>query len=273
MTTLPVTGNQAPRHPGATRPRRVALFATCIGDFATPGPVTATVEVLRAMGFSVDIPAAQTCCGQPALNSGFPREAARVQAHLLDSLDGADAVVTPAGSCAAMIAHHSPRLLGPTAAGRAGVAHLWEFTQFVEAFGQDLDLALDATVTYHDGCHMTRFLGERSTPRALLSRIRGLQLVEMRDSTTCCGFGGTFAAKLPELSVAMGDVKLANAQDTRAHYLVSADPGCLLHLQTRADATGRAVTTRHIAELVRDALPRTERPVPAGRTSEPEAGS
>jgi L-lactate dehydrogenase complex protein LldE len=236
------------------RPRRVTLFATCLGDFAAPGVLAATVEVLEAMGVQVDIPRDQTCCGQPALNSGFPREAGRVMRQTLDSLDGAEAVVTPAGSCAAMIVHHAERLLGSEAGARSGVTNLWEFTQFVEAFGQDLDLELDAAVTYHDGCHMTRLLGETRTPRALLGRIRGLRLVEMPDSDTCCGFGGTFSVKFPELSVAMSDVKLDNAASTGARYVVSADPGCLMQLQSRADAVGRPIQTRHIAEIVRDAL-------------------
>jgi len=243
----------APANRG-TRPDRVALFATCLADFAAPGLISATVEVLEAMGVQVDLPTEQTCCGQPALNSGFPKQAGRVMRQTLDSLEGAVAVVTPAGSCAAMMAHHAVRLLGPDAATRSGVRNLWEFTQFVEAFGQDLDLELDATVTYHDGCHMTRFLGERSTPRVLLSRIRGLRLVEMPDSDTCCGFGGTFSAKFPELSVAMSDVKLGNAASTGARYVVSADPGCLMQLQTRADAMGRPVQTKYIAEIVRDAM-------------------
>ena len=237
-----------------TRPDRVALFATCLADFAALGPLAATVEVLEAMGVEVDLPRNQTCCGQPALNSGFPKQAGRVMRRTLDSVEGAEAVVTPAGSCAAMIAHNAVRLLGPAAGSRSGVRHLWEFTQFVEAFGQDLYLELDATVTYHDGCHMTRFLGETSTPRALLSRIRGLRLVEMPDADTCCGFGGTFSVKFPELSVAMSDVKLDNVASTGARYVVSADPGCLMQLQTRADAMGRPLQTRHIAEVVRDAM-------------------
>ena len=238
----------------ATRPDRVALFATCLADFAAPGVMAATVEVLEGMGVGVDLPRGQTCCGQPALNSGFPKEAGRVMRQTLDSVEGAQAVVTTAGSCAAMITHNAVRLLGSGAGARSGVRDLWEFTQFVEAFGQDLDLELDASVTYHDGCHMTRFLGERSTPRALLNRIQGLSLVEMPDSDTCCGFGGTFSAKFPELSVAMSDVKLDNAAGTGADFVVSADPGCLMQLQTRADAMGRPVQTRHIAEIVRDAM-------------------
>jgi len=243
----------APANRGA-RPERVTLFATCLADFAAPELMAATVEVLEGMGVEVDLPRDQTCCGQPALNSGFPKEAGRVMRQTLDSVEGAEAVVTPAGSCAAMITHNAVRLLGTDAGTRSGVRNLWEFTQFVEAFGPDLDLELDATVTYHDGCHMTRFLGEKSTPRALLNRIRGLRLVEMPDSDTCCGFGGTFSAKFPELSVAMSDVKLDNAASTGARYVVSADPGCLMQLQTRADAMGRPVQTRHIAEIVRDAM-------------------
>lgn len=244
---------RTPSRPG-TRPERVALFTTCLADFAATGPLAATVEVLEAIGVEVTVPRDQTCCGQPALNSGFPAEAGRVLGQTLDSLDGAEAVVTLAGSCAAMIAHHSTRLLGPEAGSRSGVRNLWEFTQFVAAFGDGLDLELEATITYHDGCHMTRLLGERTAPRTVLGRIRGLRLVEMPDSDTCCGFGGTFSAKFPELSVAMADVKLDNAASARAQYVVSADPGCLMQLQTRADAEGRPIRTRHIAEVVRDAI-------------------
>lgn len=240
----------------AACPRRVTLFTTCLADFAAQGPLAAAIEVLEAMGAEVIVPRDQTCCGQPALNSGFPGQAGRVLGQTLSSLDGAEAVVTLAGSCAAMIAHHAEPLLGPAAADRAGVRNLWEFTQFVAAFGDHLDLELDATLTYHDGCHMTRLLGERTTPRQVLGRIRGLRLVEMGDSETCCGFGGTFSAKFPELSVAMADVKLDNAEAADVQYVVSADPGCLMQLQTRADATGRSLRTRHIAEIVRDALRR-----------------
>jgi len=242
----------------AARPARVGFWPTCMGDLAAAGPALAALEVVRAMGFDPVVPADAGCCGQPAFNSGQPRAAAPVLRHTVDAFAGCDAIVTVAGSCAAMVSHNGPGLV-PAASGFAD--RLWEFTQFVAAFGRDLPLRLDTTVTYHDGCHMTRVLGEHRTPREVLSRIEGLRLVEMVDADGCCGFGGTFAVKFPELSAAMADVKLEHAAITDVEWIVSADPGCLLHISGRADATGRPLRTRHIAEIVRDAL------VPAGVTA------
>lgn len=238
----------------AAPPRRVAVFGTCMGDFAAPGPVLAAVEVLRRLGFKVDLPKDQTCCGQPALNSGYPEAARAVVGRTLDALAGYDAVVTTAGSCAAMLVAHARELVGPSDPRADVIDRVWELTQFLVAFGGDLQLRLDATVTYHDSCHMTRTLGERSSPREVLGRIEGLRLLEMRGSDTCCGFGGTFCAKFPDLSVAMADVKLDQARATGAEYLVSADPGCLMHLQAGSLARGLGLRTRHVAELVRDAM-------------------
>jgi L-lactate dehydrogenase complex protein LldE len=246
--------------PRQVMPKTVALFVTCVGDLAYAGPPRACVEVLEAMGVSVEAPVGQTCCGQPALNSGYPAEATTLARRWLRTFAPYDAVVTTSGSCLSTVHHAYPRIL--QGAERQQVAELaaksWEFTQFVARFGQALELRLDASVTYHDSCHMLRTLRERSSPRELLNRIKGLTLVEMTDSEVCCGFGGTFATKLPDVSVAMADHKLTNARHTASHYLVSADPACLAHLQTRADATRAGIRTRHIAELVRDALVRTE---------------
>jgi L-lactate dehydrogenase complex protein LldE len=214
--------------------------------------------VLEAMGVRVEVPAAQTCCGQPALNSGHPDGARALMRHWLRVFAPYEAVVTPSGSCAAMVHHHVARLCDPGPAERDLVARTYEFSQFVAAFGADLDLRLDATATYHDSCHMARMLGERQAPRTVLKRIAGLRLTEMTDHDACCGFGGTFAAKFPDVSVAMADTKLGQARATGAELLVSADPGCLTHLRTRAEAAGRPVVTRHVAEVVRDALTRTE---------------
>jgi len=236
-----------------TPPTRVAVFGTCMGDFAAPGPVLAAVEVLRGLGFEVDLPRGQTCCGQPALNSGYPDAARSVLRESIGALAAYDAVVTIAGSCAAMLVVHARHLIGADDPHAAVLDRVWELTQFLVEFGRPAPLRLDATVTYHDSCHMTRTLGERTAPREVLAGIEGMQLVEMRGSDTCCGFGGTFCAKFPDLSVAMADVKLDQARATGADYLVSADPGCLMHLQARALARGLDVRTRHVAELVRDA--------------------
>ncbi len=244
-----------------TPPARVQLFTTCVADLAVPGPAAAAVEVLEAVDVEVAVPRAQSCCGQPALTSGFPREAAQVARGWLDAFEDADAVVTVSGSCAAMIHHHLPRILdGADAERAAGLAQrTFELSQFL--VGHDLvpPLRLEARVAYHDACHMLRSLGERNTPRALLSRIDGLELRELADPEICCGFGGTFATRFPEVSVAMADDKLAQAETADVDWLVSADAGCLLHVQGRADCTGRPVRTRHIAQLVHDALPAAAR--------------
>ncbi|MGH3342594.1 MAG: (Fe-S)-binding protein [Carbonactinosporaceae bacterium] len=242
------------RSPGM---KRVALFVSCLADLAAPGPARGAVEVLEALGFGVDVPLSQTCCGQPALNSGYPGAARRLMRHWLDVFEPYDTVVSPSGSCTATVHHQYERVLdGPDRErARALADRTYELSQFVAVHGAGLPLALDATVTYHDSCHMLRSLGEHDAPRIVLGRITGLRLVEMPSAEVCCGFGGTFAAKFADLSVAMADRKLADAQQTGAHYLVSADPGCLMHLSARARAAGLPVITRHLAELLRDALP------------------
>lgn len=243
----------------------VALFATCMTDFAAPGPAAAAVRVIEAMGYSVEVPQGQSCCGQPALNSGYPEAAARLIGSWSRAFDGYAAVVSVAGSCAATMHHHGPALAVTSAAGAGAAAaldralpRLWEFSQFVAEFGGDIDLALDAEVTYHDSCHMTRMLGERHTPREVLARIRGVRLTEMTDSDTCCGFGGTFSVKFPEVSTAMADFKLDAAAESGARYVVSSDPGCLTHLAARALRRGRHsgpdMRFLHLAELVDLAL-------------------
>lgn len=251
--------------PAADRPRRpgtVALFVTCVGDLVAPGPVRAAVEVLEAMGITVEVPAAQTCCGQPALNSGYPGEARTLARRWLRTFTPYDAVVSASGSCTATVGHGYSRILDGEERRQAEelAARTWEFTQFVAEFGGQLRLRLDATVTYHDSCHMLRTLGERRTPRDVLARIEGLTLVEMPDSEVCCGFGGTFATKLPDVSVAMADHKLGNALATSSQYLVSSDPACLMHLSGRAGVAATGVQPRHIAEIVRDAIVPQEAP-------------
>lgn len=252
----PGTGGRPHENP----PRTVALFVSCIADLAAPGPARATVEVLEAMGCEVVVPRQATCCGQAALNSGYREEARRLMHHWIEAFRGYDAVVSPSGSCTSTVHHHYPRVLARPWATRAReiVERSYELSQFVAAFGRGLRLRLDATVTYHDSCHMLRSMGEQAAPREVLARVDGLRLVELANPDTCCGFGGTFATKFPEVSVAMGDQKLAEAAATDTHYLVSADPGCLMHLGTRAEYAGQAgrVQPRHVAEVLRDALPR-----------------
>lgn len=232
--------------------KKVALFSTCIADFAAPGPATAAKDVLTRLGWDVEVPTRQSCCGQPALNSGFPDEAAKLVTSWLDTFSRYEHVVTIAGSCAAMLLHHGPELVAKRR--HKPFPKLWEFSQFLVEHHPDIKLHFDARVTYHDSCHMTRMLGERTTPRQVLSKVDGLTLVEMADSDTCCGFGGTFSVKFPEVSTAMADMKLGTVQETAADYLVSSDPGCLTHLAARAKDQKKNVKTLHLAELVQMAL-------------------
>lgn len=250
-------------------PRRVALFLSCAVDFAMPKAGTATQRVLEAMGVEVVVPPAQSCCGQVALNSGHTGPARVLSRHWVQTFAAFDAVVSPSGSCVATVHHGLQRLAQASWAGQAREVadRTWELTQFLAEYGADLPLALDARVAWHDSCHMLRTLGEKEAPRTVLRRIDGLELHEVVDSESCCGFGGTFATRFPELSCSMADSKLRTAAEADLTYLVSADPGCLLHLAGRAQDTGASVPTIHIAELVLRAM--TGSPVTTTRRAQP----
>ncbi|MGI8948168.1 MAG: (Fe-S)-binding protein [Ornithinimicrobium sp.] len=250
--SMPATGTGH----GGVRPRRVALFLSCAVDFAMPRAGTAAQRILEAMGIEVVVPPAQSCCGQVALNSGHTGPARMLSRHWVDTFAPFDAVVSPSGSCVATVHHGIQRLAeeGWADEAREVAGRTWELTQFLAEYGADLPMALDARVAWHDSCHMLRTLGEKESPRTVLQRIEGLELHEVADSESCCGFGGTFATKFPELSCTMADRKLRTAAEADLTYLVSADPGCLLHLGGRAENTAARVPTIHIAELVLQAM-------------------
>ena len=237
-------------------PRTVALFLSCAADLAMPSAATAAREVLEALGVRVVVPPAQSCCGQVALNSGHRAPAAALARRWVEVFEPYDAIVSPSGSCVATVHHGMQRIADESWAerARAVASRTQEFTQFLAEHGAGLRLSLRATVAWHDSCHMFRGLGERHSAREVLRRIDGLTLHEVPDSAACCGFGGTFATKFPELSCEMADRKLRSAEEAEVTHLVSADPGCLLHLGGRSTKTGRAVRTMHVAELVRDAM-------------------
>ncbi len=236
---------------------RVALFLSCAAGLDAAGPAPAATEVLRATGAEVECPRTQTCCGQVAVNSGYPEQAARLARHWIETFEGYDTVVGISGSCTASAHHQFPRLLDGRWRVRAErlAERTVEFTQYLHRHGDGLNLALRGCVTWHDSCHMLRTLGERTAPRAVLDRVRGLRVVEAPDSETCCGFGGTFSVTFPELSCAMADRKLAGAARLPATHVVSADATCLMHLGGRAATTGAPVRTVHVAELIAAALP------------------
>jgi L-lactate dehydrogenase complex protein LldE len=206
----------------------------------------------------VAFPEAQSCCGQPALNTGEPKAAAVLARHFVEVFEPYEAVVTPSGSCAAMVHHWYAELLGSAWAPRAArlAERTFELTQFLvdELERPDLGARVDATVTVHDCCHGLRMLGVKGHARRLLEAA-GATIVEMAEPETCCGFGGTFAAKHPEMSVPMADAKLAMAAATEARWLVAGDTGCLLHLTGRQRRGSRGPEPIHIAELLARGLP------------------
>ena len=208
---------------------RVQLFATCLGDLIFPEAVADAESLLRAAGFEVDFPRGQVCCGQPAFNAGHRGPARRV-ARTFARAFGRDApIVVPSGSCATMAAHYLPELLG------CEPYPVVELSAFLNEHGAEPPRTNEGrAIAYHDSCHMLRELGISDPPRRLLER-SGARLVPLPRPDLCCGFGGTFSVRQPEVSVAMADDKLAGAREADA--LVTADPGCLMHLRARSQRT------------------------------------
>ena len=244
---------------------RVSLMITCVVDVFEPQVGEAAVTVLRAGGCDVTCNLDQTCCGQPAWNAGFAEEAARVARTTLAALeadlaDGAEVVVVPAGSCATMIRVFWPELfeaVGDHDASERARA-VGEQTRELSELLVTLDLPVtarppEAPVAYHHSCHMLRELGLHDPPTELLDRA-GCPPVAWSADERCCGFGGLFSFKLPEVSVAMADDKLSSLADTDAATVVGADSSCLLHLRGRAEAEARPIRTRHLAEVLAERL-------------------
>jgi L-lactate dehydrogenase complex protein LldE len=244
-------------HPAnAAEPPQVALFVTCLVDLFRPSVAFAAIRLLEQAGCRVSVPEAQTCCGQPGYNGGDYETAAALARQTIEALEAADYVVVPSGSCAGMITHHYPRLLEGDWARRARglAARTWELTRFLTEVAplrrRAAPRPAGLAVTYHDGCAGLRELGIRDQPRALLRAICGIEVNELQQAEVCCGFGGTFCAKMPEISARMTDDKLEDALATGADVLAGGDLGCLLNLAGRARRTGADISVRHIAELL-----------------------
>lgn len=236
---------------------KVALFVTCVVDLVTPDTGLAAVRVLEAAGVEVVFPPAQTCCGQPAVTAGEPEAAARLARHFVKVFEPFDAVVAPSGSCVAMVHHWYPQLLEGSWRRRAEqvAARTYELSQYVvEVLGRtDLGVNLDVTVTVHDACHGLRHLGVRDAPRALLEA-GGVTVLEMDESETCCGFGGSFGVGHGVLAGALADDKLGHADATGASCVVACDQACLLHLEGRRRRTGAGPVPTHLADLLAGGL-------------------
>lgn len=235
---------------------RVGLFVTCLVDLMRPSVGFAAVKLLEQAGCSVEVPVAQTCCGQPAYNSGDRSDAAALARQTISAFEGFDYVVAPSGSCAGMLKLHYPALLSddPEWSGKAKAfaERVYELISFlVDVRGMEsVDADFQGRVTYHDSCSGLRELGIKDQPRRLLASVRGLELAEMADAEVCCGFGGTFAVKYPDISNAMVEKKTANVAAADPDLLLAGDLGCLLNMAGKLKREGRRIAARHVAEVL-----------------------
>jgi L-lactate dehydrogenase complex protein LldE len=235
---------------------RVGLFVTCLVDLFRPNVGFAAIKLIEAAGCRVDVPAAQTCCGQPAYNSGDRRDAADIARQVIAAFESYDYVVAPSGSCAGMLKVHYPELLSndPTWSERAKAfgAKVFELVSFlVDVRGlKGVDASFTGSVTYHDSCSGLRELGVRNQPRQLLKSVGGLDLIELKDADVCCGFGGTFCVKYADISNAIVERKTKAIGDSGAGTLLAGDLGCLLNMAGKLSREGKPVVARHVAEVL-----------------------
>lgn len=237
---------------------RVGLFVTCLVDLFRPTVGFAAVKLIERAGCTVTVPASQTCCGQPAYNSGDRRSARDIATDVIAAFEGFDYVVAPSGSCAGMLKKHYPELMEgdakwmPRAAALAAKTfELVSFLRDVRGLG-DVEAAFEGSVTYHDSCSGLRELGVRDQPRQLLGSVDGLEIVEHETANVCCGFGGTFCVKYPEVSTRMVSDKTAAIAGTGAGTVLAGDLGCLLNIAGRLSREGHSVKARHVAEVLAD---------------------
>lgn len=235
---------------------RVALFVTCLVDLFRPSVGFAAIRLLEHAGCRVEVPRRQTCCGQPAFNSGDRLTAEAIARHLIRQLETYDFVVAPSGSCAGMLRVHLPELFDEDAAMKARAQALSErchelVSFLVDVMGvQEVAARFPTSATYHDSCSGLRELGVKSQPRRLLAGIDGLELVEMAESEVCCGFGGTFCVKYPEISTRMVTNKAERIEETGAELLLAGDMGCLLNMAGLLKRRGSTIQVRHVAEVL-----------------------
>jgi L-lactate dehydrogenase complex protein LldE len=243
---------------------RIGLFVTCLTDTLYPGTGQAVVAVLERLGHQVDFPAAQTCCGQMHFNTGYRREATPMAHGYLAAFAGYEAVVTPSASCASMVREYFPALAAEAGDAQMGRAvqeiapRTWELSVFLaDVLGvTDVGAYFPHRVTYHPSCHSLRMLKVGDAPLRLLRAVRGLDLVDLPDAESCCGFGGTFAVKNPDVSAAICADKVTAVRATQAEVLCAADNSCLMHIGGALDRQRSGVATMHLAEI----LARTEAP-------------
>jgi L-lactate dehydrogenase complex protein LldE len=237
------------------RRQRVGLFVTCLVDLIRPAVGFAAVKLLEDAGCTVEVPA-QTCCGQPAFNSGDRATTRAIAEAVIAAFEPYDYIVAPSGSCAGMIKVHYPELFAGDAAWEGRVAAFcaktWELISFLTdvMMVSKVAAAFDGIVTYHDSCSGLRELSVKAQPRKLLAGVAGLELTEMHDADVCCGFGGTFCVKYPEISNTIVTKKAEHIAATGAGTLLAGDLGCLMNMAGKLQRLGKPVQARHVAEVL-----------------------
>jgi len=256
--------------------KRVGLLVTCLVDLIRPSVGFAAVKLLEDAECTVEVPP-QTCCGQPAFNSGDRAAARAIAEQVIAAFEHYDYIVAPSGSCAAQLRVHYPELFqgDPNWQPRADAfaARTYELTQFLVDVlgGERLTARCEAIATYHDSCSSLRECGVHDQPRKLLASVEGLQLTEMAETETCCGFGGTFCVKFPDISDVMVTKKAANVAATGADLLLAGDLGCLLNIAGKLSREGKTIAVRHVAEVLAGTLERPPIGVPAKADRAPVA--
>lgn len=246
---------------------RVGLFATCLVDLFRPSVGFASVKLLQQAGCEVHVPVAQTCCGQPAYNTGDRADTREIAEQVIEAFEGFDFIVAPSGSCASMLRKHYPGLFAGDAAWEERAQRFSDKCHELISFLSDVMMVrdtgavLEATVTYHDSCSGLRELGVQQQPRKLLANVDGLAIREMTDSDVCCGFGGTFCVKYSDISNAIVTKKVGNIDQSGADMLLAGDLGCLMNMAGKLKRQGSGVEARHVAEVLADM---TDQPPIAG---------
>ncbi len=234
---------------------KVQLFIPCFIDQLYPQVAFNTVKILEKAGCTVAYNTQQTCCGQPAFNAGFWGESKDVCTKFVQDFDGADYIVSPSASCAGFIRNNYGKLFENNAfqsPAKKVSSQIFELSEFlVKILGiTDLGASFNGKATFHDSCAGLRECNIKAEPRALLQQLEGLELVEMNDTETCCGFGGSFAVKYDTISVAMADQKIDNAIATDAEYIISTDMSCLMHIDGRINHNGQQIKVIHLADIL-----------------------
>lgn len=236
--------------------KTVTLFIQCLVDGVYPEVGEAMVRIFRRLGINLACPTTQTCCGQPAYNSGYRHEAKVAAQRFIGIFESADVIVCPSGSCVTMVRHHYPALFSSDdfwlQRTQRVAAKIFELTEYlVDILGiDDIGAQYDGVITYHDSCHLLRNLRIQEQPRRLIRNVSNADFVEMHDSDRCCGFGGSFAFKYADISAAMVQDKVKNIIDSGADTVVGCDMGCLMNIQGMLSRKGSAIQTMHIAQLL-----------------------